>query len=316
MEIINNEQEEGRNVFVFANFTGKDESNVTERMKEIIEKHCLMAGRVDILRADSPEALKREAYIHERAKSGVKCVITNAKVCETGLDFCWEENGVFYNYPTIIFLQPTYELATMMQASRRHYRLNQTVECRTFWMAYENTLQTAALSIMANKQVAAAAIQGKFSAEGLAAMAKGVDARILLAKKLSEDDNSSAEELCSMFDVLSAANMEEDGDGQDYVPPKIYFELMGADYEDVTIPREMPGNSLFDFDLVAMPEIKVVDDAPVRKPGKKTISFAGQIGLFGESGIPMINDPMVVPLIVQFRRKKPLAVASGQLSLF
>lgn len=316
VEIINNEQEEGRNVFVFANFTGKDESNVTERMKEIIEKHCLMAGRVDILRADSPEALKREAYIHERAKSGVKCVITNAKVCETGLDFCWEENGVFYNYPTIIFLQPTYELATMMQASRRHYRLNQTVECRTFWMAYENTLQTAALSIMANKQVAAAAIQGKFSAEGLAAMAKGVDARILLAKKLSEDDNSSAEELCSMFDVLSAANMEEDGDGQDYVPPKIYFELMGADYEDVTIPREMPGNSLFDFDLVAMPEIKVVDDAPVRKPGKKTISFAGQIGLFGESGIPMINDPMVVPLIVQFRRKKPLAVASGQLSLF
>jgi len=318
VEIVNKEQEEGRNVFIFANFTGKDESNVTQRMKQIIEKHCLMAGRVEILRADSPEALKREAYIHERAKAGVKCVITNAKVCETGLDFCWEENGVFYNYPTIIFLQPTYELATMMQASRRHYRLNQTVECRTFWMAYENTLQTAALSIMANKQVAAAAIQGKFSAEGLAAMAKGVDARILLAKKLSEDDNSSAEELCSMFDVLSVANAADDGDGQKYVPPKIYFEVMGADYEDdVIVAGEIPGNDLFGFDMVATPGINiVVEDTPVRKPGKKAVFIAGQIGLFGEGGIPMTNDPVVVPLIVQFKRKKPLAAASGQLSLF
>ena len=318
VEIVNQEQEEGRNVFIFANFTGKDESNVTQRIKQVIEKHCLMAGRVDILKADSPEALKREAYIHERAKSGVKCVITNAKVCETGLDFCWEEDGVFYNYPTIIFLQPTYELATMMQASRRHYRLNQTVECRTFWMAYENTLQAAALSIMASKQVAAAAIQGKFSAEGLAAMAKGVDARILLAKKLSEDDNSSAEELSSMFDVLSVANAAEDGDEQSYVPPMIYFELMGADYEDdVVAAGETSGNILFDFDLAAAPETDiVVDDTPERKPRKKTTSIAGQIGLFGEGGIPMVNDPMVVPLIVQFRRKKPLAVASGQLSLF
>lgn len=185
-------------------------------------------------------------------------------------------------------------------------------------MAYENTLQAAALSIMANKQVAAAAIQGKFSAEGLAAMAKGVDARILLAKKLSEDDNSSAEELSSMFDVLSAVNAAEEGDEQNYVPPMIYFELMGADYEDdMVVAGETPGNVLFDFDLVAAPKIDiVVEDTPERKSRKKTTSIAGQIGLFGEGGIPVINDPMVVPLIVQFRRKKPLAVASGQLRLF
>ncbi len=316
VEIVNQEQEEGRNIFIFANFTGKNESNVTQRIKHVIEKHCLMAGRVDILKAESPEALKREAYIHERAKSGVKCVITNAKVCETGLDFCWEEDGVFYNYPTIIFMQPTYELATMMQASRRHYRLNQTVECRTFWMAYENTLQAAALSIMASKQVAAAAIQGKFSAEGLAAMAKGVDARILLAKKLSEDDNSSAEELGSMFDVLSAANAADDGNEQsNYVPPKLYFELMGADYEDdVTVIGEQPGNDLFNIDMATAPKN---DPVIVEMPkGKKKSFLEGQLGLFEKGSIQMVEDPMVVPLVVQFRRRKTLAVASGQLSLF
>ena len=121
-----------------------------------------------------------------------------------------------------------------------------------------------------------------------------------------------------MFDVLSVANAAEDGDEQSYVPPMIYFELMGADYEDdVVAAGETSGNILFDFGLVAAPETDiVVDNTPERKSRKKTTSIAGQIGLFGEGGIPMINDPVVVPLIVQFRRKKPLAVASGQLSLF
>lgn len=316
VEIVNQEQEQGRNVFIFANFTGKDESNVTQRIKQIMEKHCLMAGRVDILKADSPEALKREAYIHERAKCGVKSIITNAKVCETGLDFCWEEDGIFYNYPTIIFLQPTYELAIMMQASRRHYRLNQIVECRTYWMVYENTLQAAALSIMASKQVAAAAIQGKFSAEGLAAMAQGVDARILLAKKLSEGDNSSAEELCSMFDVLSAANAEDDETGQpNYVPPKLYFELMGADYEDeVTAAEERSDIEFFGVDMVPTPksDLHIVDIS--QKLKKSTIM--GQLNLFEEVGILTVEDPTVVPLVVPSKRRKPLAIASGQISLF
>jgi len=318
VEIVNQEQEQKRNVFIFANFTGKEESNVTPRIKQIIEKHCLMAGRVDILKADSPEAIKREAYIHKRAKFGVKCVITNAKVCETGLDFCWEEEGIFYNYPTIIFLQPTYELATMMQASRRHYRLNQVVECRTYWMAYENTLQAAALSIMASKQVAAAAIQGKFSAEGLASMAKGVDARILLAKKLSEGDNSSAEELCSMFDVLSAANAEDgESEQSNYVPPKLYFELMGADYEDeVAASCKLPDMEFFGIDMVPAPEnnLHIVDIS--QGPEKKKSSMEGQLNLFGQVGILTMEDPTVVPLVVPFRRRKSLAIASGQISLF
>ena len=318
VEIVNQEQEQQRNIFIFANFTGKKESNVTQRIKQIVEKHCLMAGRVEVLKADSPEAIKREAYIHERAKFGVKCVITNAKVCETGLDFCWEEDGIFYNYPTIIFLQPTYELATMMQASRRHYRLNQVVECRTYWMAYEHTLQSAALSIMASKQVAAAAIQGKFSAEGLAAMAKGVDARILLAKKLSEGDNSSAEELSGMFDVLSAANAEDGESGQsNYVPPKIYFELMGADYEDEVAPAgELPDIELFGADIIPAPEssLHIVDIS--QKSEKKKTSMDGQLSLFGQVSNLTVEDPTVVPLVVQFRRRKPRAIASGQLSLF
>lgn len=236
VEIVRKEMEENRNIFIFANFTGKEESNITERLREIIEKECNLRGRVMVLKADTPAARKREAFIHEKAKAGIKVVIANAKVCETGLDFCWTEDGIFYNYPTIIFAQPTYELAVMMQASRRHYRLNQKEECRTYWMAYENTLQAAALQIMAAKQVAAAAIQGKFSAEGLASMAQGVDSRLVLVQKLASGDNSSREELASMFDVLARNNaIDVDGEEESYIPQKLYFEIMGEDYVETKI---------------------------------------------------------------------------------
>ena len=106
-------------------------------------------------------------------------------------------------------------------------------------MAYNNTLQSAALQIMASKQVAASAIQGKFSAEGLAAMAQGVDPRIALAQKLAQDDTSSREELVNMFDVLAKSNHDSnEQEDSSYEKPLLYIELMGPDYvDDVTSGR-------------------------------------------------------------------------------
>ena len=340
VEIIKKEISENRNVFVFANYTGKEESNITDRLKGIIEKECLLKGQVDILRADTPEALKREAYIHKRAQAGVRVVITNAKVCETGLDFCFEVDGVFYNYPTIIFMQPTSELAVMMQASRRHYRLNQTEECRTYWMAYSNTLQAAALQLMATKQVAAAAIQGKFSAAGLASMAQGVDPRIMLAQKLAEGDNSSKEELSSMFDVLAATRSGEDEDDKTYEPPMLYFELMGEEYveEETEVDEDM--GSLFAFaktftgsNIVPFPAKEKGTEAAGKEepamadekeqggspetseggePKDNILDFFSMFDAFAAMEDPFVTDTDVIP----FKKKKKLKPAIGQMSLF
>ena len=133
----------------------------------------------------SPGALKRENWIRERAKDGVEVFITNPKLIETGVDLCWTEGGKRYNYPTLIFYQLGYSLFTVWQASRRHYRMNQTMECRTYYMAYEGTAQAKVIELIAEKQVATAAIQGKFSVEGISAMAEGVDARVALASSLA-----------------------------------------------------------------------------------------------------------------------------------
>jgi len=146
----------------------------------------------------------------------------------TLLDFCFYYENVWYNYPTLIFYQINYELSVIWQASRRAYRLIQKVECRNYYLAYEDTLQAAALEIMAEKQVATSALQGKFSVEGLSALAKGVDPRVKLAQMLAAGDNSSRESLENMFDVLNTQQDNDDDVYGDYEAPMTYYELIGV----------------------------------------------------------------------------------------
>ena len=70
IDTINEEMSEGRNCFVYASYTGKPETNVTWRLKELIEKKCNLTGRVDIIQSNSPPASKREEWFHKRAADG------------------------------------------------------------------------------------------------------------------------------------------------------------------------------------------------------------------------------------------------------
>lgn len=81
---INQEISEGRNCFVYASYTGKPETNVTWRLKELIEKKCNLFGRVEIIQSNSPQPIKREEWFHKRAADGIKVFITNPSCVETG----------------------------------------------------------------------------------------------------------------------------------------------------------------------------------------------------------------------------------------
>ena len=266
VDIINEELAEGRNSFVYATATNSAESCVTDRLKNVIERYCNLKGRVEIIQSTSPAACDREAWFHKRASEGIRVFICNPKCVETGLDFCFKHNGVAYNYPTLVFYQTSYELATIWQASRRAYRLSQKEECRNYYLAYDRTLQVAALQIMARKQVATAAIQGHFSAEGLASMAQGVDARTLLAQALSENDMGSSDGLADMFDVL-AKNAEEADDGFGaFVPSKSFYELVGRSEQ-----AEVSGDG---FDVLSL------------------------FSEFGDSTVPFAETPVVATVAV------------------
>ena len=246
VEIVGSELAEGRNCFVYAEYTGSPETCISYRLRDVLMKHCgLKESEVVILESSSPAAREREEWIHKKAAAGAKVFITNPKCVETGLDFIFKYEGKSYNYPSIIYFQMGYNLFTLWQASRRHYRLSQKEECRTYYLAYRGTVQEMAIKLMAEKMSATSAIQGKFSAEGLSAMASGVDARIKLAQALSNMDNETGADLQGMFDVMN--DVVDEDSNSDYVPMKLLHELIDSAVFERTVEEMPEDNSVFEL---------------------------------------------------------------------
>lgn len=284
-DIVSKELSENRNVFVYCTYTNAEETNITERLKKVLEKHCHIPGHVCVIKSQTPAAVKRELYIRQKASEGINVFICNCKLVETGLDFCFDYKGRHYNYPSIVFYQVSYELAVLWQASRRHYRLNQTEECRTYWLAYEGSLQVPALSIMAEKQVAANTIQGGvFSAEGLSAMASGVDGRVKLQKSLMEGDMGENTDISSMFDVKQPICGDTTDSFKDYVPPKTYYEVMGTSLSDV-VTGHIDGinceQGTFDF----FEDEEMLDIAIPDMHETNAVTVPAEVGTFTFNGI-------------------------------
>lgn len=223
VEILNEELSQGRNAFVYCEYTRSPDTNIAGRLRKIIRKHCDV--KVAVLDANDTKPQEREAYIRRLASDGVRVIITNPKCVETGVDFIWKEAGKVYNYETIIFYQMGYSMFTVAQASRRHYRLTQIKECHTYYMAWEGTAQQAVIGIIASKQVAQMALQGKFSSEGLNAMAEGTDVRTELAKFLADKNMENSSDIQDMFNTIAGARKTEE-ESEDAFRMKTFDELI------------------------------------------------------------------------------------------
>lgn len=236
------------------NFSSMDEyfrqygSTLVENLENLLSPESELKGEVDAFTLNSIRLYPQQAamvngvttHLLNGSKDGVEVFITNPKLIETGVDLCWTEGEKKYNYPTLIFYQLGYSLFTVWQASRRHYRMNQTMECRTYYMAYEGTAQAKVIELIAEKQVATAAIQGKFSVEGISAMAEGVDARVALASSLADQDVKSGSALQKMFDVLHSSDKQ----AESYVTMQVYEELLGK--EEVERRKKAKEDELFE----------------------------------------------------------------------
>lgn len=248
-------------------------TNITGRLKKILAANVkgLDDKEIMILKSASPSPKKREEWIHKQAAKGMRVMICNPRCVEVGLDFCFSEldafgNKVDYNYPTLIFYQCGYNLFTLWQASRRSYRLCQTEECRTYYFASEDTVQMDVLQIMAEKQVAAQAIQGKFSEAGLAAMCKTVDAKVRLAQALAGKTKIDKRKLKDLFDCSNRAtnSMSETE------------KKMLADYKPQPIFEEIMGGLKYSEDIAE--EIKIVDMASLINSESMSVQMMNSIG--------------------------------------
>lgn len=280
-KLVEQEMSEGRNCFVYCVYTGKEETSILERTEAVIRQNCgLEHHEVTTISAASPSAEKREEWMHKKAAEGTKVFICNYKLVETGLDFCFFYKGKFYNYPTIIFLQLSHELSYCWQASRRGYRLNQPVECRNYYLVYEGTAQMTALEMMAEKQAAVSAIQGKFSVDGLASMARGIDPAVRIAQKLAENDITDSDHLKNMFDALQTSqNMNEDNRYEKFGRAILFGELMaGTGYLDSSTETKEEDWSI--FDLVTVGNVDVVEDKSVKIPAVDVTDSGEVVDIF------------------------------------
>ncbi|MGB9880627.1 MAG: helicase-related protein, partial [Anaerolineae bacterium] len=183
VNLVKEEVDKGRRVLVYVRYTAK--KDVTERLRELLEN----AGfRAKVLKATVPPE-EREEWLKRAVSDGVRVVIANMELVKTGLDL--------YDFPTLVFYQTGYNLYTLRQAARRSWRIGQTQPVRVVFMAYRDSLQDAALRLMGGKLKAALALEGKFSEDGLRALAQGGDTAAQLAKALIDGfaDLDSAESL-------------------------------------------------------------------------------------------------------------------------
>jgi SNF2 family DNA or RNA helicase len=152
IDLAKKEIEQGRKFLVYVTFTGS--RDIRPRLKEVLEADGF---RVGIL-SEKIEPKKREAWINNNAHS-FDVLISNPELVKVGLDLI--------QFPTIVFYQAGYNIFTLRQAARRSWRIGQPQPVRIFFMAYKNTMQEAAISLIAKKLEVALLVEGDLP-EGLA----------------------------------------------------------------------------------------------------------------------------------------------------
>ncbi|MGA2501208.1 MAG: hypothetical protein ABSH20_26005 [Tepidisphaeraceae bacterium] len=180
LEILAEEKAQGRQCWVFCVYTNSHP--VLARLEKIIQD----AGHtVKVLEADKVPTRSRSAWIAKNAP-GVDVIISHPQPVRTGLTL-FDAMGA-HNFPSLVFYETGYELFTLRQASRRSWRIGQRLPCRVYYLYYRETMQARAMGLMAQKLDASLALEGQFSAEGLAAMsADSGSLTTELAKSLVEN---------------------------------------------------------------------------------------------------------------------------------
>ncbi len=184
IDMVLAEKAAGRQCWVYVQYTTK--RPVGDRLVKLLQAAGL---RAKMLKSSVP-LRTRESWIAKQAP-GLDVIVSHPQLVETGLDlFC--KRGT-YNFPTLLFYETGYRLFTLRQASRRAWRIAQRLNCKVHYLYYADTMQQKAMELMGKKLHASLALEGKFSTEGLAAMAADDSSvEMELAKSLSKKMDPSA----------------------------------------------------------------------------------------------------------------------------
>ena len=144
IELCLQEKAQGRRVILFCQQT--DTLDIQPEWQGMLEAVGLKTA---ILRA-APN--KREKWVEKQVKAGVDVIITHPRKVETGIDLL--------DFPTLVWMAIDYSVYTVLQASRRSWRIGQTEPVKVYFFAYEETIQEDALHLVAAKVAASLRVNG------------------------------------------------------------------------------------------------------------------------------------------------------------
>ncbi|MBE7127634.1 hypothetical protein [Bacillus mycoides] len=148
-----------------------DEDCIQPKEKKLQEILCteISEGRATIIYVSDTGSTVKERDIQprlqkvaEQVNNGVNVIICSQELVKVGLDLLAT--------PTLIFYQLSFSLFTLNQAARRHWRIGQTKQCRTFYLGYRETFQAQMAQLIAQKNKASEAMNGDATSDGLNAM--------------------------------------------------------------------------------------------------------------------------------------------------
>jgi hypothetical protein len=202
LEILRQEKEAGRQCWVFCVYTNSHP--VLQRLEKIITDAGFSAKVLDAAKVPTRH---RSKWIADNAR-GVDVIISHPQPVRTGLTL-FDAAGN-HNFPSLVFYETGYDLFTLRQASRRSWRIGQKHPCRVYYLYYRETMQARAMALMAQKLDASLALEGQFSAEGLAALSADSGSLTMeLAKSLVQNiEFGDAERSWAKFSVGEAMPVE------------------------------------------------------------------------------------------------------------
>ncbi|MCP4358649.1 MAG: hypothetical protein GY796_11580, partial [Chloroflexi bacterium] len=144
LDLALKEKADGRRCVLYCQQTGI--RDITPRWLDLFARHDL---QVAVLKA-APD--KREEWVEKQVQAGVDVIITHPKRVQTGLDLL--------DFPTLIWMGQEFSVYTVLQASRRSWRIGQTDPVKVYFFQYRDTLQESAMRLIAAKVAAAIRVNG------------------------------------------------------------------------------------------------------------------------------------------------------------
>jgi len=153
------------------------------RIERIIREHVPNAKPFILKGSVAPE--RRESLVQQQLQAGCNVLITNPRLVATGLDLV--------DFPTLVFHEIDYSLFTVVQASRRAWRIIQDRPCRVFYPFYAETMENQAVNLIGRKQQAANLLYGDTNGGGLSNLTGSEngagDLLAELAKAIDQDES-------------------------------------------------------------------------------------------------------------------------------